>query len=150
MYSRPVYFCLCCVLIWVFDLVGRSSNLQPFSLYGVTFFSAHFLLCARDMLIGLSLVKVLILISTSSVHIRGVSGFTVQILLEFSICILHICLFECLFSCFSHLNKMLIICDKLYFSYFFITMFSCLHSKVRKIIQDLLSSYTFKMINNCL
>ncbi|XP_062867121.1 pecanex-like protein 3 [Trichomycterus rosablanca] len=50
-YSRPVYFCLCCVLIWVFDLAGNSSNLQPISLYGVTFFSAHFLCCARDMLI---------------------------------------------------------------------------------------------------
>ncbi|TSL04320.1 Pecanex-like protein 3 [Bagarius yarrelli] len=54
-YSRPVYFCLCCVLIWVFDLAGRSSNLQPFSLYGVTIFSAHFLLCARDMLIVFTL-----------------------------------------------------------------------------------------------
>uniref|UniRef100_A0A8C4ZR79 Pecanex-like protein n=1 Tax=Gadus morhua TaxID=8049 RepID=A0A8C4ZR79_GADMO len=54
-YSRPVYFCLCCVLIWVFDLSGRSSSLQPFSLYGVTFFSGQFLLCARDMLIVLAL-----------------------------------------------------------------------------------------------
>ncbi|KAM4619872.1 pecanex-like protein 3 [Polymixia lowei] len=54
-YSRPVYFCLCCVMIWVFDLSGRSGSLQPFSLYGVTFFSAHFLLCARDMLIVFSL-----------------------------------------------------------------------------------------------
>ncbi|KAL7844438.1 hypothetical protein SRHO_G00229770 [Serrasalmus rhombeus] len=50
-YSRPVYFCLCCVLIWVFNLAGDSKSLQPFSLYGITFFSAHFLLCARDMLI---------------------------------------------------------------------------------------------------
>uniref|UniRef100_A0A672QB66 Pecanex-like protein n=1 Tax=Sinocyclocheilus grahami TaxID=75366 RepID=A0A672QB66_SINGR len=54
-YSRPVYFCLCCVLIWVFDLVGHSDNMRPFTLYGVTFFSAHFLLCARDMLIVFSL-----------------------------------------------------------------------------------------------
>lgn len=51
-YSRPVYFCLCCVMIWIFDLSGRSGSLQPFSLYGVTFFSAHFLLCVRDMLLG--------------------------------------------------------------------------------------------------
>ncbi|XP_076836804.1 pecanex-like protein 3 isoform X2 [Brachyhypopomus gauderio] len=50
-YSRPVYFCLCCALIWVFDLAGHAHGLQPFSLYGVVFFSAHFLLCARDMLI---------------------------------------------------------------------------------------------------
>ncbi|GAA6108832.1 pecanex-like protein 3 isoform X2 [Tachysurus ichikawai] len=54
-YSRPVYFCLCCMLIWVFDFAGHYSNLQPFSLYGVTFFSAHFLLCARDMLIVFTL-----------------------------------------------------------------------------------------------
>ncbi|XP_061818437.1 pecanex-like protein 3 isoform X1 [Nerophis lumbriciformis] len=54
-YSRPVYFCLCCVLIWVFDLSGRSSSVQPVSLYGVTFFSAHFLLCVRDMLLVLAL-----------------------------------------------------------------------------------------------
>uniref|UniRef100_A0A671PWF0 Pecanex-like protein n=1 Tax=Sinocyclocheilus anshuiensis TaxID=1608454 RepID=A0A671PWF0_9TELE len=54
-YSRPVYFCLCCVLIWVFDLVGHSDSMRPFTLYGVTFFSAHFLLCARDMLIVFSL-----------------------------------------------------------------------------------------------
>uniref|UniRef100_A0A673GLX4 Pecanex-like protein n=1 Tax=Sinocyclocheilus rhinocerous TaxID=307959 RepID=A0A673GLX4_9TELE len=53
-YSRPVYFCLCCVLIWVFDLVGHSDSMRPFTLYGVTF-SAHFLLCARDMLIVFSL-----------------------------------------------------------------------------------------------
>lgn len=51
-YSRPAYFCLCCVVIWIFDLSGRSGILQPFSLYGVTFFSAQFLLCVRDTLIG--------------------------------------------------------------------------------------------------
>uniref|UniRef100_A0A8C1FBQ9 Pecanex-like protein n=1 Tax=Cyprinus carpio carpio TaxID=630221 RepID=A0A8C1FBQ9_CYPCA len=54
-YSRPVYFCLCCVLISVFDLVGHSDSMLPFTLYGVTFFSAHFLLCARDMLIVFTL-----------------------------------------------------------------------------------------------
>ncbi|XP_037543932.1 pecanex-like protein 3 [Nematolebias whitei] len=54
-YSRPVYFCLCCVMIWIFDLSGRSGSLQPFTLYGVTFFSAHFLLCVRDMLTVLAL-----------------------------------------------------------------------------------------------
>lgn len=41
-------------MIWVFDLSGRAGSLQPFSLYGVTFFSADFLLCVRDMLIGQS------------------------------------------------------------------------------------------------
>ncbi|KAI1902640.1 hypothetical protein AGOR_G00018030 [Albula goreensis] len=54
-YSRPVYFCLCCGLIWLFDLAGNSSGLRPFTLYGVTFFSSHFLLCARDMLIVFTL-----------------------------------------------------------------------------------------------
>uniref|UniRef100_A0A667YK58 Pecanex-like protein n=1 Tax=Myripristis murdjan TaxID=586833 RepID=A0A667YK58_9TELE len=54
-YSRPVYFCLCCVMIWIFDLSGRSGSLQPFSLYGVTFFSAQFLLCARNVLIVFAL-----------------------------------------------------------------------------------------------
>uniref|UniRef100_A0A3Q2YCA0 Pecanex-like protein n=1 Tax=Hippocampus comes TaxID=109280 RepID=A0A3Q2YCA0_HIPCM len=54
-YSRPVYFCLCCVMIWIFDLSGRSDSLQPFTLYGVTFFSAHFLLCVRDMLLVFTL-----------------------------------------------------------------------------------------------
>ncbi|XP_068600094.1 pecanex-like protein 3 [Brachionichthys hirsutus] len=54
-YSRPVYFCLCCAMIWIFDISGRSSSLQPFSLYGVTFFSADFLLCVRDVLVVLAL-----------------------------------------------------------------------------------------------
>uniref|UniRef100_A0A3B5QEB3 Pecanex-like protein n=1 Tax=Xiphophorus maculatus TaxID=8083 RepID=A0A3B5QEB3_XIPMA len=54
-YSRPVYFCLCCGMIWIFDLSGRAGSLQPFSLYGVTFFSGHFLLCVRDMLIVFAL-----------------------------------------------------------------------------------------------
>ncbi|XP_066574829.1 pecanex-like protein 3 isoform X2 [Amia ocellicauda] len=54
-YSRPVYFCICCVLIWLFDLGGNSQSLQPISLYGVTFFSAHFLLCARDVVIVFTL-----------------------------------------------------------------------------------------------
>ncbi|XP_028322055.1 pecanex-like protein 3 isoform X2 [Gouania willdenowi] len=54
-YSRPVYFCLCCVMIWLFDLTGRAGSLQPFSLYGVTFFSAHFLICIRDVLIVFAL-----------------------------------------------------------------------------------------------
>uniref|UniRef100_A0A3Q3X8P9 Pecanex-like protein n=1 Tax=Mola mola TaxID=94237 RepID=A0A3Q3X8P9_MOLML len=54
-YSRPVYFCLCCVMIWIFDLSGSSGSLQPFSLYGVTLFSVDFLLCVRDMLIVFAL-----------------------------------------------------------------------------------------------
>ncbi|KAG5844144.1 hypothetical protein ANANG_G00158390 [Anguilla anguilla] len=52
---RPVYFCLCCGLIWLSDLAGNSSSLPPFTLYGVTFFSSHFLLCTRDVLIVFTL-----------------------------------------------------------------------------------------------
>ncbi|XP_023690197.1 pecanex-like protein 3 [Paramormyrops kingsleyae] len=54
-YSRPVYFCFCCILIWLFDLGGNSGPLQSFTLYGVTFFSGPFLLCARDVLIVFTL-----------------------------------------------------------------------------------------------
>ncbi|MGH0174278.1 UNVERIFIED_CONTAM: hypothetical protein FKN15_008586 [Acipenser sinensis] len=54
-YSRPVYFCLCCVLIWLFDMVGNSQSQLSITLYGVTFFSAGFLLCARDLLIVFTL-----------------------------------------------------------------------------------------------
>ncbi|XP_069036469.1 pecanex-like protein 3 isoform X2 [Lepisosteus oculatus] len=48
-YSRPVYFCLCCTLIWLFDLGSKARGLQPFSLYGITLFSADFLDGARNV-----------------------------------------------------------------------------------------------------
>ncbi|XP_058872002.1 pecanex-like protein 3 isoform X2 [Acipenser ruthenus] len=54
-YSRPVYFCLCCVLIWLFNMGGNSQSQLSITLYGVTFFSAGFLLCARDLLIVFTL-----------------------------------------------------------------------------------------------
>uniref|UniRef100_H3AQ05 Pecanex-like protein n=1 Tax=Latimeria chalumnae TaxID=7897 RepID=H3AQ05_LATCH len=50
-YSRPFYFCVCCVLIWLFDLGSNSTTLRPITLYGVTFFSAEFFLCAREVVI---------------------------------------------------------------------------------------------------
>ncbi|XP_059497647.1 pecanex-like protein 3 isoform X2 [Stegostoma tigrinum] len=54
-YSRPVYFCMCCAMIWLFDFGSRSSDLQPISLYGVTLFSAQSFACARDVVIVFTL-----------------------------------------------------------------------------------------------
>ncbi|XP_043916413.1 pecanex-like protein 3 isoform X2 [Protopterus annectens] len=48
-YSRPIYFCVCCTLIWVFDFGSRSNFVGPVTLYGVTFFSPNFFLSARDV-----------------------------------------------------------------------------------------------------
>ncbi|XP_041035820.1 pecanex-like protein 3 isoform X2 [Carcharodon carcharias] len=54
-YSRPVYFCMCCALIWLFDLGSRSDHLQPINLYGITLFSAQSFACARDVVIVFTL-----------------------------------------------------------------------------------------------
>ncbi|XP_028658919.1 pecanex-like protein 1 isoform X1 [Erpetoichthys calabaricus] len=54
-YSRPVYFCLCCVLILLFDRSSKSMTIQTFTLYGVTFLFDDFLLCARDVFIVFTL-----------------------------------------------------------------------------------------------
>ncbi|XP_069500942.1 pecanex-like protein 3 isoform X2 [Ambystoma mexicanum] len=48
-YSRPVYFCISCVLIWLFNLCGRAVPFPPFAFYGVTFFSSDFFFGARDV-----------------------------------------------------------------------------------------------------
>ncbi|XP_028916129.1 pecanex-like protein 3 isoform X1 [Ornithorhynchus anatinus] len=48
-YSRPVYFCLCCLLIWLLDALGAALPFPPVSLYGLTLFSAPFFICARDV-----------------------------------------------------------------------------------------------------
>ncbi|XP_060032049.1 pecanex-like protein 3 isoform X7 [Erinaceus europaeus] len=48
-YSRPVYFCICCLLIWLLDALGSAQPFQPVSLYGLTLFSASFFFCARDV-----------------------------------------------------------------------------------------------------
>ncbi|XP_074087164.1 pecanex-like protein 3 isoform X3 [Macrotis lagotis] len=48
-YSRPVYFCCSCLLIWLLDALGKALPFPPVSLYGLTFFSAPFFLCARDV-----------------------------------------------------------------------------------------------------
>ncbi|XP_048475671.1 pecanex-like protein 3 isoform X5 [Rhincodon typus] len=54
-YSRPVYFCMCCAMIWLFDFGSQRSDLQPISLYGVTLFSAQSFACARDVVIVFTL-----------------------------------------------------------------------------------------------
>ncbi|XP_051503281.1 pecanex-like protein 1 isoform X4 [Myxocyprinus asiaticus] len=54
-YSRPVYFCLCCGLIWLLhygSVNGRSSSV---SLYGVSLTSSVLLSQARDLLIVFTL-----------------------------------------------------------------------------------------------
>lgn len=51
-YSRPVYFCICCLLIWLLDALGSAQPFPPVSLYGLTLFSASFFFCARDVATG--------------------------------------------------------------------------------------------------
>ncbi|XP_060158911.1 pecanex-like protein 3 isoform X6 [Globicephala melas] len=48
-YSRPVYFCICCLLIWLLDALASAQPFPPVSLYGLTLFSASFFFCARDV-----------------------------------------------------------------------------------------------------
>ncbi|XP_056657309.1 pecanex-like protein 3 isoform X3 [Monodelphis domestica] len=48
-YSRPVYFCCFCLLIWLLDALGSALPFPPVSLYGLTLFSAPFFFCARDV-----------------------------------------------------------------------------------------------------
>ncbi|XP_036062485.1 pecanex-like protein 1 isoform X3 [Onychomys torridus] len=50
-YSRPVYFCLCCALIWLLDYGSRNLTTSKFKLYGITFTNPLVLLSARDLVI---------------------------------------------------------------------------------------------------
>ncbi|XP_029470604.1 pecanex-like protein 3 isoform X3 [Rhinatrema bivittatum] len=54
-YSRPVYFCVSCLLIWLFDLCGHSVPFPHFTLYSVTFLSADFFFSARDVAVVFTL-----------------------------------------------------------------------------------------------
>ncbi|XP_075388110.1 pecanex-like protein 1 isoform X3 [Tenrec ecaudatus] len=54
-YSRPVYFCLCCGLIWLLDYGSRNVTTAKFKLYGVTFTNPLVLLSARDLVIVFTL-----------------------------------------------------------------------------------------------
>ncbi|XP_053134223.1 pecanex-like protein 3 isoform X2 [Hemicordylus capensis] len=48
-YSRPVYFCVACLLIWALDLCAHATPFPPVAFYGLTLFSANFFCCARDV-----------------------------------------------------------------------------------------------------
>ncbi|OWK09228.1 hypothetical protein Celaphus_00006027, partial [Cervus elaphus hippelaphus] len=48
-YSRPVYFCLCCGLIWLLDYGSRHLTTTKFKLYGITFTNPLVLISARDL-----------------------------------------------------------------------------------------------------
>uniref|UniRef100_A0A670JSN9 Pecanex-like protein n=1 Tax=Podarcis muralis TaxID=64176 RepID=A0A670JSN9_PODMU len=54
-YSRPVYFCVACLLIWFLDLCAHAMPLPPVSFYDLTLFSAGFFYCARDVAIVFTL-----------------------------------------------------------------------------------------------
>ncbi|XP_019374685.1 PREDICTED: pecanex-like protein 1 isoform X4 [Gavialis gangeticus] len=54
-YSRPVYFCLCCGLIWLLDYGSRSTSTTRFRLYGMAFTNPLLLLSARDLIIVFTL-----------------------------------------------------------------------------------------------
>uniref|UniRef100_A0A8C0YG62 Pecanex-like protein n=1 Tax=Cyprinus carpio carpio TaxID=630221 RepID=A0A8C0YG62_CYPCA len=54
-YSRPVYFCLCCGLIWLLHYGSINSSSTAVSLYGVTLTSSILLSQARDLLVVFTL-----------------------------------------------------------------------------------------------
>ncbi|XP_006884788.1 PREDICTED: pecanex-like protein 1-like isoform X2 [Elephantulus edwardii] len=54
-YSRPVYFCLCCGLIWLLDYGSRNITTTKFRLYGITFTNPLVLISARDLVIVFTL-----------------------------------------------------------------------------------------------
>uniref|UniRef100_A0A803SUL6 Pecanex-like protein n=1 Tax=Anolis carolinensis TaxID=28377 RepID=A0A803SUL6_ANOCA len=54
-YSRPVYFCVACLLIWLLDLCARTVPFPPVAFYDLTLFSADFFYCARDVVIVFTL-----------------------------------------------------------------------------------------------
>ncbi|XP_054651663.1 pecanex-like protein 1 isoform X2 [Dunckerocampus dactyliophorus] len=54
-YSRPVYFCLCCALIWLFHYSSLRTASCRFTLYGVALTGSLVLACARDLVIVFTL-----------------------------------------------------------------------------------------------
>ncbi|XP_048340012.1 pecanex-like protein 1 isoform X2 [Sphaerodactylus townsendi] len=54
-YSRPVYFCICCGLIWLLDYGSRITFMAKFRLYGMAFTSPVLLVSARDLIIVFTL-----------------------------------------------------------------------------------------------
>ncbi|XP_067098857.1 pecanex-like protein 1 isoform X2 [Osmerus mordax] len=54
-YSRPVYFCLCCGLIWALHYGSERTSSSRVTLYGVALTSSLLLASARDMVIVFTL-----------------------------------------------------------------------------------------------
>ncbi|XP_061467169.1 pecanex-like protein 1 isoform X3 [Rhineura floridana] len=54
-YSRPVYFCICCSLIWLLDYGSKSTFTAKFRLYGMAISNPILLLSARDLIIVFTL-----------------------------------------------------------------------------------------------
>ncbi|XP_028678175.1 pecanex-like protein 1 isoform X2 [Erpetoichthys calabaricus] len=54
-YSRPVYFCVCCGLIWLLDYGSTVTSSTRYTLYGVPFTSPLLLTSARDLIIVFTL-----------------------------------------------------------------------------------------------
>eukprot|EP00062_Callorhinchus_milii_P008711 gi/632951714/ref/XP_007891451.1/ PREDICTED: pecanex-like protein 1 isoform X2 [Callorhinchus milii] len=54
-YSRPVYFCACCGLIWLLDYGSKHTLITRFRLYGVAFTSPLLLASARDVVMAFTL-----------------------------------------------------------------------------------------------
>nr|XP_014348542.1 PREDICTED: pecanex-like protein 1 [Latimeria chalumnae] len=54
-YSRPVYFCMCCGLIWLLDYGSKTTSATRFRLYQVAFTSPLLLASARDLVIVFTL-----------------------------------------------------------------------------------------------
>ncbi|XP_054953722.1 pecanex-like protein 1 isoform X5 [Pan paniscus] len=54
-YSRPVYFCICCGLIWLLDYGSRNLTATKFKLYGITFTNPLVFISARDLVIVFTL-----------------------------------------------------------------------------------------------
>ncbi|XP_038640378.1 pecanex-like protein 1 isoform X6 [Scyliorhinus canicula] len=54
-YSRPVYFCVCCGLIWMLNYGSKHTSTTRFKLYGVAFTSPSLLAFARDLVMAFTL-----------------------------------------------------------------------------------------------
>ncbi|KAB0394374.1 hypothetical protein E2I00_002161, partial [Balaenoptera physalus] len=81
-YSRPVYFCLCCGLIWLLDYGSRNLTTTKFKLYGITFTNPLVLISARDLVIVFTLcfpivnTFVMYLCEQLDIHIFGGNATT--------------------------------------------------------------------------
>ncbi|XP_075700081.1 pecanex-like protein 1 isoform X1 [Rhinoderma darwinii] len=54
-YSRPVYFCACCGLIWLLDYGSKNLSATKYKLYGMAFTNPVLLISARDLVVVFTL-----------------------------------------------------------------------------------------------